>query len=67
MAHGLWRRAPRPELALGQHIASFAAGQIRLAHGPVCAQADSWLVRVQGRQAHAALTALLSRLTGPEG
>lgn len=49
---GLWDRAPRPEVVLGQHVSPARAGTVRLSRGPAMAMADSLRVRVLGRQTH---------------
>ncbi|MDZ5076510.1 amidohydrolase [Nesterenkonia sp. HG001] len=49
---GLWDRAPRPEVVLGQHVSPDKAGTARLSLGPAMAMADSLRVRVPGRQTH---------------
>ncbi|GAA1181592.1 amidohydrolase [Nesterenkonia xinjiangensis] len=52
VADGLWDRAPRPEVVLGQHVSPDQAGTARLSLGPAMAMADSLRVRVPGRQTH---------------
>ncbi|MDS2172146.1 amidohydrolase [Nesterenkonia sp. CL21] len=49
---GLWDRAPRPEVVLGQHVSPAKAGTVLLSRGPAMAMADSLRVRVLGRQTH---------------
>lgn len=52
VADGLWDKAPRPEVILGQHVFPFAAGQVALTSGPAMALADSLKVTLFGRQSH---------------
>lgn len=52
VADGLWDKAPRPEVVLGQHVFPFAAGQVALTSGPAMALADSLKVTLYGRQSH---------------
>lgn len=49
---GLWEKAPRPEVVLGQHVSPGKAGTITLARGSAMAMADSLKVTVHGRQTH---------------
>ncbi|GAB3300681.1 amidohydrolase [Parasphingorhabdus pacifica] len=49
---GLWERAPRPELLLGQHVMPGPAGIVRYRPGISASMADSWEVTVRGRGAH---------------
>ncbi|GAA1408113.1 putative amidohydrolase [Glutamicibacter uratoxydans] len=49
---GLWEKAPRPDIILGQHVFPFAAGSIALTGGPSMTMADSLKVTLKGRQAH---------------
>lgn len=49
---GLWERAPRPSVVLGQHVGPFPAGTVQLAPGAAMAMADSLKVTVYGLQAH---------------
>lgn len=49
---GLWEKAPRPEVILGQHVSPGKAGTITLSRGPAMAMADSLKVTVHGRQTH---------------
>lgn len=51
---GLWDRAPRPRVVLGQHLGAFTAGTIRMRSGDATALADSFLVTIHGRGAHGA-------------
>lgn len=51
---GLWDRAPRPEVVLGQHVSPGKAGTVALTKGPAMAMADSLKVTVHGRQTHGA-------------
>ncbi|SFS73292.1 amidohydrolase [Saccharopolyspora flava] len=52
VADGLWDRAPRPEVVLGQHVMSGPAGAVGCATGTAASMADSWQVVVRGRGAH---------------
>ncbi|GAB3191183.1 amidohydrolase [Nesterenkonia suensis] len=52
VSDGLWDRAPRPEVVLGQHVSPARAGTVRLSPGPAMAMADSLRVRVPGQQTH---------------
>lgn len=52
VADGLWDRAPRPEVILGQHVFPFAAGQVGYTSGSAMALADSLKVTLHGRQSH---------------
>ncbi|WP_125098236.1 amidohydrolase [Leucobacter chromiireducens] len=53
VADGLWERAPRPTVVLGQHVFPAApAGSIALATGPAMAMADALRITVHGRQSH---------------
>lgn len=49
---GLWDRAPRPDVVLGQHVFPQRAGTYVLRPGRMASLADSWRVTVRGRQAH---------------
>lgn len=49
---GLWRRAPRPDVVLGQHLGAYPAGTVQTRPGHVMSLADSWKVLVHGRGAH---------------
>ncbi|MGR6901440.1 amidohydrolase [Glutamicibacter sp. BSL13] len=49
---GLWDKAPRPEVLLGQHVFPFAAGSVGLTSGPAMAMADSIKVTLEGKQSH---------------
>ncbi|MGQ7787522.1 amidohydrolase [Nesterenkonia sp. PF2B19] len=49
---GLWERAPRPDVILGQHVMPIPAGEIRHITGNAMALADSWRVTLRGRQSH---------------
>lgn len=50
---GLWDRAPRPELVLGQHVGPVLAGTVLHASGVATATSDAWRVTVHGRGGHA--------------
>lgn len=52
VADGLWDKAPRPEVVLGQHVMPGQAGTVTLSHGSAMAMADSLKVTVYGRQSH---------------
>ena len=52
VADGLWERAPRPEVVLGQHVMPGPAGTVRYRAGTSASMADSWEVTVRGRGAH---------------
>ncbi|MGJ7906085.1 amidohydrolase [Actinopolyspora sp. H202] len=52
IADGLWQRAPRPEVLLGQHVGPGAAGSIRYRPGISASIADSWQVTAYGRGSH---------------
>lgn len=49
---GLWERAPKAELVLGQHVWPREAGTVHLPSGPAMAMADAWEVTVRGRGGH---------------
>ncbi|MFJ2619341.1 amidohydrolase [Glutamicibacter sp. NPDC087344] len=49
---GLWDKAPRPEIILGQHVFPFPAGSIGLVSGAAMAMADSLRVTIHGKQSH---------------
>lgn len=50
---GLWDRAPRPVVVLGQHVGSLTpAGTVAITAGPAMALADSLRITVFGKQAH---------------
>lgn len=49
---GLWDKAPKPEVVLGQHVMPGLAGTIQYASGNAMTQADSWKVTLHGRQSH---------------
>lgn len=52
LADGLWEKAPRPDVILGQHVFPFEAGSIGLTAGPAMAMADSFKVTLKGKQSH---------------
>ncbi|MCW4467056.1 amidohydrolase [Glutamicibacter sp. MNS18] len=52
VSDGLWDKAPRPEVILGQHVFPFPAGQVAVTSGNAMALADSLKVTLYGRQAH---------------
>lgn len=49
---GLWDKAPKPSVILGQHVFPFPAGTIGLTSGPAMAMADSLKVTLHGKQSH---------------
>ncbi|GAB3063566.1 amidohydrolase [Sediminivirga luteola] len=49
---GLWDKAPRPEVILGQHVWPGQAGTVSLTRGTAMAMADSLRVTVRGKQSH---------------
>ncbi|WP_017569713.1 amidohydrolase [Nocardiopsis halotolerans] len=49
---GLWERAPRPDVVLGQHVMPLRAGTVTLSHGTAMAMADALRVTLYGRQSH---------------
>ena len=49
---GLWEKAPRPEVVLGQHVMPLQAGHINISTGTAMAMADALRVTVFGRQSH---------------
>lgn len=72
---GLWEKAPRPEVILGQHVSPGQAGTVTLARGAAMAMADSLKVTVHGTQTHGsrpengkdpivAASAMVTRLQG---
>ncbi|RKW70825.1 amidohydrolase [Galactobacter caseinivorans] len=52
LAGGLWERAPRPEVLLGQHVMPMPAGQVALRAENQMSLADTLRVTVTGKQAH---------------
>ena len=52
VADGLWDRAPRPEVVLGQHVFPYAAGTVHISSGTAMALADALKVTLHGRQSH---------------
>jgi hippurate hydrolase len=46
---------PAPDVALGQHVLPFAAGEVRTRPGPVLSSADSMRITVHGRGAHGSM------------
>ncbi|WP_025134433.1 amidohydrolase [Leucobacter sp. PH1c] len=53
VADGIWERAPRPTVVLGQHVFPAApAGSVALATGPAMAMADALRITVHGKQSH---------------
>jgi len=49
---GLWDRAPRPEVVLGQHVMPLRAGHVNYSRGNAMAMADSLKVTIFGKQSH---------------
>jgi hippurate hydrolase len=49
---GLWEKAPRPAVVLGQHVMPQQAGTVHLATGTAMAMADALRITVFGRQSH---------------
>lgn len=49
---GLWDKAPRPEIILGQHVFPFPAGTVHISSGEAMAAADSLKVTLYGKQSH---------------
>jgi hippurate hydrolase len=52
---GLWDRAPRPSVVLGQHVAPLPEGMIFTGAGSMSSLADSWRITVHGEQAHGSM------------
>lgn len=52
LAGGLWERAPRPQVVLGQHVMPLPVGQAALRAENVMSLADTLRVTVTGKQAH---------------
>lgn len=53
VADGLWDRAPKPEVVLGQHVfPAVPSGSVGLSTGPAMAMADSLKITVFGKQSH---------------
>ncbi len=52
VAGGLWDRAPRPEVLLGQHVGPAPAGMFALRAGHLMSLTDTLQVTVHGQQAH---------------
>lgn len=49
---GLWDRAPRPEVVLGQHVFPFPTGTVAITRNAAMAAADSLRVTLFGAQSH---------------
>lgn len=49
---GLYKKVPRPDMLLAQHIVPRRAGVLRLRSGPSLSGSDTWQVRVYGRGGH---------------
>ncbi|MFL4477848.1 amidohydrolase [Paeniglutamicibacter sp. ORCA_105] len=49
---GLWERAPRPDVVLGQHVFPYAAGSVHISSGTAMALADALKVTLHGKQSH---------------
>ena len=58
LADGLYRRWPRPDVALAQHVGPAPAGLVLHAAGPVTAGAAFLEIRVRGRGGHGAMPGL---------
>ncbi|EHK80206.1 amidohydrolase [Saccharomonospora azurea SZMC 14600] len=52
---GLHELVPRPDVALGQHVLPFRAGQVATNPGPTLAAGDSMRITVYGRGAHGSM------------
>ncbi|KAJ5959352.1 Amidohydrolase [Penicillium vulpinum] len=49
---GLYKKIPKPDLVLAQHVVTMRAGSVNLRAGPLLTAADSFDVRVFGRGGH---------------
>lgn len=49
---GLWDRAPKPEIIIGQHVMPLQAGMIALSTGTAMSMSDALRVTVFGTQSH---------------
>jgi hippurate hydrolase len=52
---GLITKAPRPDVALAQHVMPFAAGTVATTAGPVLSAGDSLKITVHGKGAHGSM------------
>jgi amidohydrolase len=52
---GLFKRFPKPEVILGQHVMPMSAGQIASRSGVVTSAGDSFQIRLFGRGAHGSM------------
>ena len=52
---GLFKRFPRPDVVLGQHVMSFPSGNLDWRDGVVTSAADSLQIRMFGRGAHGSM------------
>ncbi len=52
---GLFKRFPKPDVILGQHVMPMSAGEIASRSGVVTAAGDSFQIRVFGRGAHGSM------------
>lgn len=52
VADGLWDRAPKPDVVLGQHVFPFESGTVRFAFNSAMAAADALKVTLYGEQSH---------------
>ncbi|MGH3352567.1 MAG: amidohydrolase [Nocardioides sp.] len=49
---GLWDRAPRPEVVLGQHVFPYPVGTVQVPSTTAMAMADSVRITLRGKQSH---------------
>lgn len=49
---GLWDKAPKPAVVLGQHVGPLPAGMVGLIPGPTMSLANSLRITFHGKQAH---------------
>lgn len=49
---GLWDKAPRPTVVLGQHVFPYHAGSVNVTYESAMALADSLKVTLRGKQSH---------------
>jgi hippurate hydrolase len=52
---GLFKRFPKPDVVLGQHVMVGPAGTVAGSAGPITSAADSWQIRLFGRGAHGSM------------
>ncbi|MGD0134508.1 MAG: M20 family metallopeptidase [Bryobacteraceae bacterium] len=52
---GLFKRFPKPDVVLGQHVMSLPSGQVNWRTGVVTSSADSFQIRMFGRGAHGSM------------